>query len=274
MKPNKWLEDSTFLENIEFEDKYYLETLFFKISSFIKNAPIPIVSTFDPLHKSIYIIVGEYSTYFPVDINIAYFDMITLIRRWVTQFYPHYEITVSESIPYTDQEIVDYLVGEKGMNLNDALLETKEVSHKEIGVLEKVYIKKDEFVLNVNGEKEIRTPYKPGEIYPLSKFMKDLRELTTKEIPDSDLIASFINDNSKKIFSKGEDVEIIVSYSGKQMINFFDINYVDLKDYELKEISEFKLKWKNFIIHFNSKILKNDCLALYNKKCIEDENNV
>jgi len=270
MKINKWLEDEEFLSKIDFEDKYYLETLFYKISAFIKNAPIPIVSTYDPVHSSIYLTVGEHHNYFSVDLNISYYDTITLIKRWVSQFYPSYEVEVESVANYTDEEIVEYLVGEKGMDLNDAIQETKIITKIEIGQIEKVFIKRDEFLLKVNEGRELRSPYIKGEILPLSKFMSILRNIILSN-KDNQEIYNYIINNSKLVSKIVLAPDIIISYAGQQMVNFFDINFIDLKNKELKKIDEFTFKWGEFTIVFNSKILRNDCLSLYNKKMQEEK---
>jgi hypothetical protein len=136
MKANKWLESSEFIEKIQFPDKYYLETLLFKISAFIKNAPVPIISSYDAKNKSIYLTIGENKQYFSLNVDIAYYDMITLMKVWSSQYFPKYEVTLIKQVEYTDDEIVNDLVGTRGMNLNDAILERKNVNFLERGFIE------------------------------------------------------------------------------------------------------------------------------------------
>ena len=94
MKINKWLEDEDFISKMKFVDKYYLETLCFKVAAFLKNIPVPVCSTWDAKNKSIYFSIGDNKHYVSVDVNIAYHDYITLIDKWTRQFYPQYKVEV------------------------------------------------------------------------------------------------------------------------------------------------------------------------------------
>jgi len=261
MKYNAWLEDSNFLLKMDFKDKYYLEVLLHKVAAFLKNTPIPIIATWDNKFKSIYFKVWDNKKFFSVDVNVSYPDMITLIKRWTKQFYPSYEVIVRKEIEYTEEEILTELVGEKKMDLNDALLARKNIEYTEIGVIEKVFIARDEFILNVNGIDELRMSGTIKNPTPLSEFMENIRNLK-----QNDLIKNYIVENSRLVTIIQSTNSIPISYSGKQMINFFKINFTDKKDYELKQIDEFNFTWDNFLICFNSKTLRDDCLTIYRQK--------
>lgn len=261
MKVNSWLENSQFISNMGFKDTYYLETLCFKVSAFLKNVPVPICATWDKTHQSIYFSIGNNKYFIPVKTGVAYYDYITLIDQWARQFYPQYVVDVETQIPYTDEEILELV--KQGTNLNDAILMKKPYSYVEQGRIEKIFLKRDEFILNINGQKEIRISSKSiNNIIPLSKFMESIRQLK-----NDDEVKQFIDDNSKKLFPLvDKDKEIVINYSGAQMINFFHINFPDMKQYALEQIDEFQYKWGMFHIIFESKMLRDDCLDIYGKK--------
>jgi hypothetical protein len=261
MKVNSWLENSQFISKMGFNDTYYLETLCFKIASFLKNVPVPICATWDKTHQSIYFSIGDNKHFIPVKTDVAYYDYITLIDQWARQFYPQYVVDVETEIPYTDEEIMELV--KQGTNLNDAILMKKPYSYVEQGRIEKIFLKRDEFILNINGQKEIRISSKSiNNIIPLSKFMESIRQLQT----DNE-VKEFIDNNSRKLFNlMDKEKEIIINYSGAQMINFFNINFQDMKQFSLEQIDEFQYKWGIFHIIFESKILRDDCLDIYAKK--------
>ena len=55
------------------------------------------------------------------------------------------------------------------------------------------------------------------------------------------------------------------------MLNFFAINYEDYKNFILEQIDEFQYKWGKFRVIFESKLLRDDCLALYTKKLSKEK---
>lgn len=269
MKVNSWLENEQFIQKIKFHDKYYLETLCFKVAAFLKNIPVPVCATYDAQHKSMYFSIGENKHYITLDTNIAYYDFITLIDKWTRQFYPQYNVKIDTEIEYTDEEIMELV--KNGVNLNDALLMRKPYSYIETGVIEKIFIKKDEFIFNKNGVRELRRSSLPGtgisSVLPLSKFMENIRRLKVDEDKKD-----YIEINSRFIQNlKDSEKEIIINYSGKQMINFVSINFHDYKKYPLVAIDDFQYQWGNFKIIFESKSLRDDCLAVYSKKLVKDQ---
>lgn len=270
MKNNSWLENSDFIAKIKFKDKYYLETLCFKIAAYIKNAPIPVLASFDVIHNSIYLNVGENKRFFTLTTDISYYDFITLMKEWCSQFYPQYKVEVEKEIEYTDEEIIE-LVKEKGLTLNDALQERKIIKYIESGIIEKVYFgnnsdNRDCFILNVNGNRQMRTSgnINIGVIMPISEFMEKIRRIG---IENPIILREFIFTNSKLLYDIKSDGEVLISYSGLQMINFIKINFLSLfnQGYELDQLDGFTYKWGMFRIIFDSRILMQDCLNEYQK---------
>jgi hypothetical protein len=273
MKANKWLENTEFIEKIKFKDSYYLETLLFKIAAFIKNAPVPIISSWDNDHKSIYLSIGDNKQFFQLDTNIAYYDMITLMKRWCSQFYPQYTIEVEKQVEYTDEEIVNDLVGKQGMNLNDAILARKTIKYIERGIIEKVFFgdneNRDRFILNINGDRQVRLAgnISNGIIMPIGEFMEGIRKFSKeKEKYTQQDVKDYIEQNSKYISDLKNKGEVLITYKGMQMLNFIKINFVDLyPDYELEQQEDFVYTWGKFKLIFDSKSLIRDCLESYNK---------
>lgn len=260
-KSNWWLEDSDFLKKSNFHDLYYLETVCRYISNMIKNIPIPVLTTYDPKSKGIYFSVGKIKKGFPLQVDISYYDYVTLVKRWLSQFFPSYEIEYEKEEEYSDDEIWK-IVKEEKIKLNDALMLRKKIKVKEKGVIEKETRSQDEFILNVNGNRQIRitgTAYLPMS---LSTFMSELKSIT-----DSKEKRNFILDNSTFVKHLDDNKqELNIAYSGKQLLNFFKINFEDLMNEELIEIEPFIYKWGKFKIKFESLSLKNDCLEFYNKE--------
>jgi hypothetical protein len=273
MKVNKWLENTDFLEKIKFKDSYYLETLCFKVAAFLKNVPIPVISSWDDSHKSIYLSIGDNKQFFALDTNISYYDMITLMKRWCTQFYPQYEIEVEKQIEYTDEEIVNDLVGKQGMNLNDAILARKTIKYIEKGIIEKVFFgdneNRDKFILNINGQRQIRLTgnISNGIIMPISEFMEGIRKFSKEKDKYTPLdVKNYIEQNSKYILNLKNKNEVLITYRSHQMINFIKVNFPELyPEYELEQQEDFVYTWGRFKLIFDSKALIRDCLQEYQK---------
>ncbi|OQA13758.1 MAG: hypothetical protein BWY64_03502 [bacterium ADurb.Bin363] len=259
---NAWLESSQFIKEVDYKNKYYLESLCHHIAAFLKNVPVPIISSFDSKHKSIYLIIGKDKKFFPLDEDISYYDMITCMKQWAMDYYPKYEVSVLKEIPLTDEEIMALV--KNGMDLNDALVQKKEESLKEIGIIEKVFIKEDKFILSRNGEKELRiSGVSLKQPMPLSKFMESVRR-----IRDWNEKKKFIEENSTFEKFLPSVKEVYVNYSDNQMLNFFSINYKDLRDHQVIVDPSDPLSFKigKFRIKFDSRLLRDDCLAYLEKR--------
>jgi hypothetical protein len=192
------LEDKCFIQEFELENKYYLETLFKKLKNFLTHLPVPYSIDFDK-EKNIFIFrIGDNKKVFEINQNIYYTDFITMIKKWVIQFYPQY-----------------YIDGEYGIIL-------------------KIFFKTNEFLFFNNGTKEIRYAGKRNFLLSLSDFLKKIRhiedktELKTFILENSTLIET--------IDSKTQ--EVYIGYGCQMMKNFFIINFEELKNYPVKKIGE------------------------------------
>ncbi len=260
-KINWWLTDQEFLSKSNFPDLYYFETLCNHISNMVKNIPIPVCTSYDTKNKAIYFTVGKIKKGFNIDTEIAYYDYLTLVKRWLIQFYPQYEIEYVKEFELTEEEMAEK--AKQGMNLNDIILFRKKVKIKEKGIIEKITMIKDEFLLNQNGERQVRisgTKYSPMS---LSTFMDKLKLLSNNQKK-----YDFIMENSTTVknLSSSYKQEISVNYSGKMLLNFFKINFEELKNQPLIQLENFIYKWGVFKIKFESLTLKNDCLSFYEKE--------
>ena len=153
----------------------------------------------------------------------------------------------------------------RGVSINDALLMTKTATKTEKGIIEKVFITEDQFLFNKNGYREIRMSGSIDSPMPLSIFMKRIREFKNESLEEKyQHTNNFIKNNSHTLKVIGDKLsEIVISYSGKQMYNFFVINYPILKNKEFIKIDDFNYLWSNFKIKFESQTLKSDCLNYY-----------
>ena len=259
-KSNFWLGDPEFLSKTGFEDLYYLETLCIHINNYIKNVPIPVLTSYDTKNQRIFCSIGKEKRGFKVDTNIAYHDFITLMKKWIMTFYPTFNVTYEEEVSLTEDEMFQKV--KEGLNPNDVLNMTKKISKTTIGCIEKIQILEDLFVLNVNGVKQLRISGTLEHPLALSVFLKQLRK-----IKEDKRKKSFIFENSSLVKElKKDKKEILITYQGKQLYNFFVINYSDLKDEKLEMLEPFLYKWGNFIIKFESKTLMEDCFTYYHQQ--------
>lgn len=256
-KANFWLEDSEFIGKSNFPDKYYLESLGKHISNYLKNAPIPVLTTYDPQNKRIYFSVGNEKKGFTLNTELSYYDYITIVKRWLTNFYPQYFLEYEIDVPLSDDEI--YQKVREGINLNDAIQMTKKQNFKEKGIIEKIQLTADEFILNINGQSQLRLSGTPQNPVSLSFFLKQI-----KNIKDQKEKKEYIFSNSLEIKPLSSNKkEIPINYQGHQLYNFFVVNFQDLISEPLKEIEPFIYSWGRFRIKFESKSLLSDCLTYY-----------
>ena len=166
---NWWLTDDSFLSRVIFHDKYYFQSLCLHISNFVKNIPIPAITTWDYKYSQIYFIVGQEKKSFVVDVNISYEDYIFMVEEWLKQFYPQYRVKTIKEVNYSDKEILD-IVEKEDIGLNEALLRKKITSVIENGMIERAYFKgtpEDTFKFNVNGDLSLRMSGTIENPYPL-----------------------------------------------------------------------------------------------------------
>ena len=266
MRQNDILIDKGFLlENFSNLDPYYIETLGRYIHNFLMNVPVPVIVSKLSQKNEFTFSIGNNSTNITVSEDYAYHDYVTLIRSWTSKFYINFDTTVDVERPITEDEVMVEVNRLQRINefvdMNEILLKKVKNETRVKGNIEKVIFKKDEFVLNFEDVKEIRISGSRKMFIRIKSFMKNLRCMK-----DDKEIYSYIMANSTLIkrIDNPNAFYIDVTYTGKKMINFFKINYKDLKDYPLEKVSEFVYTWRNFEIQFENSSLKDDCLQIYN----------
>lgn len=223
----KQLEGQDFINEFKFENKYYLETLFKKIKNFLIHIPVPYVVDFDKENNILFFRIGDNKKSFQLNQNIYYADFITMMKKYVTQFYPQ------------------YYVGD------------------EYGIVLKIFFKSNEFLFFNNGTKELRYAGKRNFLLSLTDFLKEIRQLTDA----NDIKNFVFDNSTliEKIDSDQYDIRI--AYSEEMMKNFFVINFDELKNCQVGRIGDKKYKIGKYDIYFINDISEKECLDyLANRK--------
>lgn len=256
LKPNEWLTNRQFLDYANVENRYYFETLCEYVSEYLKNTPIPVICTFDPKNQRLYFLIGkDNKNWWDINPDISYIDTLTLIKRWVKQFYPKYKLEYLAKVSLTDDEIYKK-VSRENMRLDDAILLKKEILIEEKGIVGEITLSKDEFIFYYNDRKTLRISGSPDNLLPLRFFLKEIRNIEDDK-EKRDYI--FKNSYEVKEFNSMDEEEILINYIDKQMKNFFIINFPDLKYKNLFKISDNRYRWDNYVIEFNNKLVEQDC---------------
>jgi len=265
MRQNDILIDKEFLlSNFSDISPYYIETLGRYIHNFLMNVPVPIIVSKLNTKSEFTFSIGNNSINIAISEDYAYHDYVTLIRHWATKFYVQFTVILEEDQKLSEQEIMEEInelqKNNKLVDVNELLVKTVKVERTISGIIEKVIFKKDEFVLNFNEYKEIRIAGSRNNILNVKTFMKNIRNIEEDSKKYQYLLA---NSTLVKKLDNLNMYVIDINYTGLKLVNFFKINYIDLKDYILEKESEFVYTWRNFRIHFENQSLKDDCLEIY-----------
>lgn len=270
-KKNAWLVDEEYLKNRKYEDKYYLINLCHHIYNFTQNAPVNIVTGFDTKFEDrIYVNVGENSKCFFLDNTVSYYDFITLIKKWLYQFYPKYECTVKYMRKYDEDEIIrireQCLLQQKDFDIAKLMDEEVEDTKIERGVIIKIFLLQDSFILKENKQKYLHKTVSLYRKLPLRDFMRTVRGMMIDKAPCED-IRQYIFENSDRVKEVSSDARIDISYAGAMMVNFIKINFEELKNENFSKdtSSNLKYRWGKFDLHFENETLMNDCVSMYHK---------
>lgn len=260
---NSMLLDSDYIRGLDFKDTYYLETLFKHIHNFIIKIPIQVLVNYKEDIYKIYFNIGkDISIGKYINMDISYWDFITIIKRDLIEYFPQCELEEEIETSYTDDEIIEMrnesLEKKIDFDINDALEKKKIEKIKTKYLIEKINIKDDEFLLNVDDEKSVRISGTLDNPFPLSKFLSQIR---IKKLKGKDL-KDFIFNNSRelrKVTTEYDD--IIINYPVNQMMNFFKINYPDQVGVPMVKVdNEYDTyRWGKFKVKFESKLLESDC---------------
>lgn len=254
-KPNEWLVDEDFLNNVHFHDLYYFRKLCDELHNFLKKIPIPALTTWDYKNKRIYCTVGTQQQWFRVSVDIPYFEFIVIMDNWLRQFYPKYSVEIEEKRAPTEEEIYQGLDSGRFKDLDEAFNAYITTSRKEIAIIERISMTSDEFKISINGKKSIRLSTKP-----VSVFLKELREFSKswsqKEIRD------YIFENSRYVTDVREKEGIDIPHSGNRLLNFFVVYSDSMKDIPLKPVEKLRYKWGKYFVTFESETHKKECEQL------------
>jgi len=257
-KPNWWLTNKEFINKNNFPDKYYLERLCDHINEFLKDIPIPVLTTFDRHHNRIYFSVGNDSNWFRVDPDISFFDYIKQVKRWLVQFYPQYVVEVEEEADLSEEEVLEKV--REGIDLNELAFLKKKIIVKENGCITRIILNQDKFEFIKNKECSIRMTGDLNNILPLSTFLKTLREMKSNSKTNEE-VREYIFQNSEEVERiSPSDKKIVIDYNPKMMKNFFIIRFMDLKKSPMKKTIAGQYIWGKYEIRFQSESSEHDCI--------------
>lgn len=264
LNPNEWMIDKQFLSKINYPNIYYIKSLGNILYNYLMSIPIPVITTYDPVHKRIYFLVGHEKRYFELDENISYFDFTYLVNEWLVKFFPKFCVEEEVESGLSDDEIYEKV--QEGMSLDDALLIRKPKMVKDIGIITKIQITNDEFNFLRNKKEYVRITGSLDNLMPLSAFLKKFRK-----IKDEKEKRDFILSNSREL-KQLNDIknEVIIDYPSKMMMNFFIIRYDKLKNKQINKIIDNIYEWDRFKISFESENLERDCLRYIKQKRLDD----
>ena len=275
LQPNSWLSDPEFIKQIKYEDKEYLSSLFdiFK-KSFIFICPVKITAEYDLTRNRIAILTRTgIAGYLDVDRTVNPYDFCVLAKNLVYSQYPSYHVKYTQEIqtPRDPAEIIEVMEKDSGAKLEEIMHKSIPQVVEEAGVIEKVYMKDDQFRIVVNGVPQIRHCK-----MPVSYFLSDLRHLSKKTSPDIDIKKKeFIDSNSRilhEVHFYTEKKELnIPAYQYK---NFFRINFPSLCKHDLIfNTATNKYEWERYIIDFPTVKLKEECIQLLNELRAQEGSN-
>lgn len=252
---NKWLVSDLFLSKVTFDDMYYFKTLGKYLFNFLKYVPINVLSTWDSKYKRIFFFVGKNKKAFKVDTDIWYSDFIYMVEDYLKQFYPRYEIDSEVESSLSEKEMFDMI--QQGMNPNDVLELTKKEYIKEIGIITKIFLTKDLFVLDVNSNKQLRMAGTVTHLCSLSYFKDNL-----KPIKNDIEKRKYIYDYSSKCKDLSSTSKVRkINLKGRQLFNFIRIRINEVSQYPLVQLSEYTYLWGKYQFTFTSEVLKQDVFS-------------
>ena len=160
-------------------------------------------------------------------ITYSYYDFITILDRLLYPFYSAYHFESKEEITI------------------DATFNLKKTEHIiEKGVIERIFLTDDLFIIDINGVKFSRQ----SKIL-LSQFMDTLKKIKSDEEK-----RAFIIDQSRLIKRLDYEKKIEIKHKGKMLINFFKIQGKDLYNEPIFQINQNKYTWGKFEIEMDESL--------------------
>jgi hypothetical protein len=234
----------------------------------LNTVPLKVVSTWNQNTKSVAFFMGKHTKVFVIDLDISKYDYVHLIQSWLKRFYPKYEVALPRERSYTSEEInqirEDCLKSGEKFELANYLNKKKIENFIEKGIIQKVFILQDQFIIQRNEQKYLCAPGSFNIPMSIGPFMNDLRKITLKKVQDKEIHA-YILGNSY-IVEKINDAKIDIVYSDKKMLNFFKIRFSDLRNYSLEKVDSMTYHWSKFKIVFDSEYTRDSCLEYYRER--------
>jgi hypothetical protein len=257
--PNDWLTNDIFLQKAYFDDKFYLKELGGAIRYYVDHCPIPMITSWDHVHKRIFFQIGSFKCYIPVNNDIPTKEAIYLAEKQLLQFYPQYEIVTE--IPYSElpREILLKDIKD-GIVTFDESFNVKKIE-KEIGIIIKIFVTDDSFYIQKKNVIESRLMTSMN----ISTFLKEFRNLQNSSGEDKKL---FIEENSivSQEIKQAFPGSIEIRHKGKMMVNFFRINLEKMEGHELIPLEPNIYQWGQFKIFFESPSAYDRCLKVIEAK--------
>lgn len=248
-KNNAWLKDPLFFENLEFHDKVYLREFFDILYSFVFKLPIPVLTTWDPIQKRVFISLGGNTiTSIYIKTDTAFYDYLVIIEKYLSKLYPSYTVETLVESTYSVDEIVE-IMKRDGATFDEVFGKKKLTSLTETGVIDRVYFN-DNFRITVNDQTQLRL----AEV-PISYFLKALRNIKNqKERKD------YIFETSR-FLKELELASVNIDYNDDKLINFIIINKSEIKTTPYRSGSS--IVWGKFLIKLpENTIVKEKALTL------------
>lgn len=253
------------LRKSAFPDKIYLLELYEEVKDYMFKCPTPILVEWVEENFNIVFKIGRNFKSFKVSANVAPRDFITSIEFWLCTYYPKYYVIEKVETPLSPEEKLKAITQEN-LSLEESLEKSNITQVVERGIIQRIYLPEDKFTILVNGKKYIRLSGTLTKPMPLSVFLKELRSLAIGE--DKHVyfknVKKFIIENSIIINSDVKDKDIDISYTGKKLNHFIEINKRELCGSEPIELSPLMVKIGRFTIIFESEEKKKEILLKIN----------
>jgi hypothetical protein len=227
-----------------------MEKVFELIDIFKFKCPLPIVIT--KKKDSFTVSFGKKHKFdFQYHPDILPHDYLTMMENALIEFYPQYDCVVEKYEKFSREEL-SLLVSKNKVSLDNALFIEKKTFIHEKGRILKVYMKADQFHIQVNGIISVRqTPIL------MSSFLKNVRTIMTQGGQDLDL-RNYIFNNSVEVIANlaVKPIPIHLKENQTQIESFFRINFENIQKNERNltpiEIEKTLWLWDRFQIHFPS----------------------
>jgi len=249
------------LRKSSFAEKSYLYELYEEVKDFTYKCPTPIIAEWDESYHKIIFKIGKNTKSYKVSSFVSPRDFITSVEFWSCTYYPKYYVE-EKVLTRLDTEEKFKAITEENLTLEESLNKVKVTSYIERGMIVRIFLPDDKFTILVNGKRHIRlsgTIHKP---MPLSVFLKELRYLYVGEDKYEYFkkVKAFIENNSTIENKDVKDKDIDISYTGKRLDNFIQINKRQLCNSEIFDLSPVMVKIGKFTIIFESEEKKKETL--------------